>query len=336
VQKGLQNTELFRTVFDNNEEVDPYVTALNARTSRLKKFKFGIEVPSSTKHALYLDHINGFTGEDSWAHAIKKELYQLKDYATFTTVEHDRPLDKAYQKIPYQIIFDVKFDLRKKSRLVAGGHMTETPKDDIYSGVVEFMFVRLCFMIVAMNGLQICAADVGDAFLNGATKDPVYIIAGNVFDPELAGKRLIITGILYGLKSSAARFHENLSEKLRALGNVPSKADADLWMRKVDDHWEYITTYVDDIISFSKDPMTVIKSLEASYILKGTGEPEYHLGGDTAITPEAKSYILRAVEKCEKIFDQEAFCTYHTPMEEQYHPELDESDFFTPKECSLY
>jgi hypothetical protein len=115
-----------------------------------------------------------------------------------------------------------------------------------------------------------------------------------------------------------------------------------VWMHKVDDHWEYIATYVDDILSFSEDPMAVIKSLEASYVLKGVGEPEYYLGGDIAITPEAKvaltakTYILRAVEKFEKIFEQEAFRTYQTPMEEQYHPKLDESEFLTPAECSLY
>jgi hypothetical protein len=85
-------------------------------------------------------------------------------------------------------------------------------------------------------------------------------------------------------------------------------ADADLWMKKVDGHWEYIATYVDDILSFSKDPMSVIKSLEKSYVLKGVGEPEYYLGGDIEITPKAKvaltakTYILRAVEKYEQIF----------------------------------
>jgi hypothetical protein len=159
--------------------------------------KFGVEVPRSTKQALYLDHINGFIGENSWAHAIKKELDQLKDYETYTPVEHDRPLDTAHQKIPFQIIFDVKYDLHEKAQLVAGGHMTETPKDDIYLGVVEFMSVRLCFMIAALNGLQICAADVGNVFLYGTTEELVYIIAGTEFGPELAGNRLIITGSLY-------------------------------------------------------------------------------------------------------------------------------------------
>jgi Reverse transcriptase (RNA-dependent DNA polymerase) len=185
----------------------------------------------------------------------------LEEYSTFRVVDNDRPIDTAYQKIPYQIIFDVKFDLHKKARLVAGGHKTETPKDDIYSGVVKFMSVRLCFTIAATNGLKICAPDAGNAFLCGVTKELVYITAGKEFGPKLVGKRLVIEGSLYGLKTSAARFHENLPAKLRELGYLPSMVDADLWMKKVDGHWEYIATYVDDILSFSKDPMSVIKSL---------------------------------------------------------------------------
>jgi Reverse transcriptase (RNA-dependent DNA polymerase) len=342
ITTNLESTDLFVSIFGNDDAVNPYVTALKASTVNPKKFKFGVEVPSNPGHAKYLDKLYGYTGTDSWEFAIKKELDQLSEYATFQVVDDDRPMDTAYKKIPYQIIFDVKFDLRKKARLVAGGHMTDTPTDDIYSGVVEFMSVRLCFMIAAMNGLQICAADVGNAFLYGVTKEKVYIIAGKEFGPALAGKRLIIAGSLYGLKSSAARFHENLSANLRQLGYLPSKADADLWMKKVDGHWEYIATYVDDILSFSKNPMAVIKSLEKTYVLKGVGEPEYYLGGDITITPEAKvaltaqTYILRAVEKYEDVFGGAAFRMYQTPMEEQYHPELDESDFLTAKETSLF
>jgi hypothetical protein len=67
------------------------------------------------------------------------------------------------------MFFDAQFDLRKKARLVAGGHKTKTPKDDTYSGVVELISVRLCFMIAAMNGLKFCAADVGNAILYGDT-----------------------------------------------------------------------------------------------------------------------------------------------------------------------
>jgi hypothetical protein len=36
--------------------------------------------------------------------------------------------------------------------------------------------------------------------------------------------------------------------------------------------------YVDDILTWSKDPMTVIKSLERTYMLKSVGIPECYLG----------------------------------------------------------
>jgi hypothetical protein len=41
---------------------------------------------------------------------------------------------------------------------------------------------------------------------------------------------------------------------------------------------EYLATYVDGILIWSKDPVAVIKSLEKIYILKSVGIPEYYLG----------------------------------------------------------
>ena len=59
----------------------------------------------------------------------------------------------------------------------------------------------------------------------------------------LTGKRLIIDKALYGLKSSSARFHEHLSVKLRKLEFIPSKADPDLWIKKLQDGtYEYKST----------------------------------------------------------------------------------------------
>ena len=80
-----------------------------------------------------------------------------------------------------------------------------------------------------------CAGDVGNVFLNTKAKEKVFIIAGPEFGPELEGQRLIVDKTLYGLKTSAARFHEHLSVKLRTLGYKPSKADADLWYRQDND-----------------------------------------------------------------------------------------------------
>jgi hypothetical protein len=45
-------------------------------------------------------------------------------------------------------------------------------------------------------------------------------------------------------------------------------------------HYEYLATYVDDILIWSKDPMAVIKSLEKMCLLKNVGIREYYLVGN--------------------------------------------------------
>ena len=85
---------------------------------------------------------------------------------------------------------------------------------------------------------------------------------------------------LYGLQSSSARFHNKLVSSLRALGFKPCKADYDLWMRDKGDHYKYIAVYVDDLLVFSKDAMSIIETIRNEYDLKGVGSPEYYLGGD--------------------------------------------------------
>ena len=64
------------------------------------------------------------------------------------------------------------------------------------------------------------------------------------------------------------------------MGYKPSKADPNSWFKEVGDHYEYVARFVDDVISFSMDPMAVMKDLEKHYIMKGVGKPWYYLGED--------------------------------------------------------
>ena len=139
--------------------------------------------------------------------------------------------------------------------------------------------IRLAFVLGAMNNLEVCAADISTAFLYGKTREKVYVIAGKEFG-EHAGKRMIIDRGLYGLKTSGARFHERLAAKLRRMGFRPSQTDFDLWIRPRSDHYEYIATYVDDILVFSKNPMPILEEVKQEFKLQGIGTPEYYLGGN--------------------------------------------------------
>ena len=51
------------------------------------------------------------------------------------------------------IIFDVKFgeNFQRKARLVAGGHITDTPNTLTYSSVVPRDSVRIALTIAALN-----------------------------------------------------------------------------------------------------------------------------------------------------------------------------------------
>jgi hypothetical protein len=92
---------------------------------------------------------------------------------------------------------------------------------------------------------------------------------------------------LYGLKTSAARFHEHLSESLLRIGFKKTKHDPGLWMVDKSSHYEYLETYVDEILIWSKDPMAFIKSLEMIYMLKSLDIPDYYLGGNVEFLGEA-------------------------------------------------
>src|SRR5210317_2204013 len=189
-------------------------------------FKFGIQVPKNAAHAKKLDQLSN---NNLWEEANKKELKSLKDFKAFRVLEDHEKVPDGYIRIPYHFVYDVKFDLIRKTRLVMGGHRTpDVPDVEVYSGVFSMETIRTAFLLAGRNNLQACAADVSTAFLYGKTREKVYIIAGKEFGVD-AGKRMIVEGGCYGLKTSAARFHESQSEKLRAMGVRPSKADVDLW-----------------------------------------------------------------------------------------------------------
>jgi hypothetical protein len=145
---------------------------------------------------------------------------------------------------------------------------------------------------------------------------------------------------LYGLKTSAARLHEHLSESLLRLGFKKTKRESHLWMVDKSSHYEYLATYVDDILIWSKDPIAVLKSLEKTYMLKSVGLQECYFGGNVQSLGEAwknqglglaisaKTYIQIVIPKFEGHFGKE-FKPIKTLMNEGYHPEVDDSPICT-------
>jgi hypothetical protein len=78
---------------------------------------------------------------------MKLAVKQLTDYQTLIVLDSESDILTGYQKIPYHMVFDIKYDLRHKERLVVVGNWTANDKEDIYSGDVCMDTVRIGFFL---------------------------------------------------------------------------------------------------------------------------------------------------------------------------------------------
>ena len=151
----------------------------------------------------------------------------------FEELECDkRQLPLGYQEVGCQMIFDIKMgeNFRRKARMVAGGHTTETPAALTYASIVSRDSVMIALTIVALNVLKLLACDIKHAYLSDHCREKIWTIAGPKFRSD-TGKLMIVVLALYGLKSSGADFRALLAKILYDIKYTPSKADPDVWIR---------------------------------------------------------------------------------------------------------
>ena len=116
------------------------------------KYQFGIRVPRSYREAVTIDKVNG---NKLWQEAIQKELDQIKEYQTFIAPPDLKRPPEGYQFVRVHFVFAVKHDLRRKARLVTGGHMMDPPEGQTYSSVVTIKGMRICIFLAELNGHKI-------------------------------------------------------------------------------------------------------------------------------------------------------------------------------------
>ena len=311
--------------------------------------KFGIEIPKTVDEALEIDRK---TGTDYWEKAIRKEMTNVRiafEELKGVTPEQMRTgkVKPGYSFCSTHMIFDIKMDgkFTRKARLVADGHKTEAPSSLTYSSVVSRDSVRIAFMIAALNDLDVCACDIGNAYLNANCREKLWTIAGAEFGPEDKGKVMIIARALYGLKSSGAAWRAKLAETLDSLGYKPTQSDPDVWLKKAvkpngDEYYKYMLVYVDDVLHLAHDPLEDMKRLNQVYRLKeGFGPPDRYLGanvekvqlknGKECWSMHSGDYLKGAI----KGIDDELQSEYNRclkqygkgsrPFPQSYHPELD-------------
>jgi len=302
-------------------------------------YMYGVQVPRNYEQAIQMDKENGNT---LWQDAVDKELAQIDEYETFEDKGTDFKPGADWKKITVHLVFAVKHGGRRKARLVAGGHLTDTPVDSVYSSVAPLRGIRIIAFLAELNDLELWGTDIGNAYLESYTKEKVYIRAGHEFG-DRCGHILLARRALYGLKSSGLRWSERFYGALIDAGFTLSKAENDIWMRDCGDHYEYIAVYVDDLLIASKKPQDIITMLEATYKfkLKGSGPAQHHLGcnyrrgQDGTLCMEPKGYIMKMMAEYERAFGQKPR-EYKSPLEKGDHPELDTSELLDMDQTKLY
>ena len=328
-----------------------------------KSMKFGIDVPKSVAEGLQFDQVNGNT---FWGEAIQKELTNVR--VAFDLLEDGEKSPVGSKLIPYHFIFDVRMDLSRKARLVAGGHRhKDVPAHATFSSVASRDSVRLTFMLAALNNINILSCDIGNAFIQAKnTQERVHVIVGpELFGKENEGKIAVISRALYGLKSASAAWRNHFSKFiLETLGYQETWADPDVYRKactKQDGtkYYSYLVIYVDDVLCMHHNPKEVMDIIGDTFRLKGNVEsPTRYLGTDIKVWKNhnddgeentcwamgSSTYVKEAVRVAEAQMKKHGLSYTSsrrqgraTPFSNQeYRPELDVSEILTDDLVTVY
>eukprot|EP00934_Nitzschia_sp_Nitz4_P008349 Nitzschia sp. Nitz4//scaffold712_size1567//12//1007//NITZ4_009323-RA/size1567-processed-gene-0.1-mRNA-1//-1//CDS//3329557200//8339//frame0 len=287
-----------------------------AKVKSSRTHKYGFRIPKTVKEALEIDKENGNT---LWWDAIMLEMKNVRpafqEFEGNDTIELHK---QGYQEIRCHIIFDIKLgeNFRRKARLVAGGHTTDTPSSLTYSSVVTRESVRIALTIAALNDVDILACDIQNAYLTAPCRKKIFTRAGPEFGSK-EGKIMIVKMALYGLKSSGAAFHAKLAQALHDMQFRPSNADPDVWLRPAVKpngfkYYEMVLCYVDDVLAISHNPLSIIEEIKGTFKLKDdkAEPPDVYLGaqmqkvatktGRVCWTMSSEKYIQTAIKNVEE------------------------------------
>jgi len=333
---------------------DRMLKAMKKRYFRMTQ-KYGIELPKTVKRALEIDKETGTT---FWRDALEKEMKNVG--IAFKMLEEDEKVPPGYEHIFCHVVMDIKPDMTRKCRLVAGASHTEPESGITYASVVSRESVRIAFMLAALNDLDILACDIGNAYLNAECREKVYTTCGPEFG-KYEGRRALIVRALYGLKSSGAAFRAKLSATLQEhLKFVMCSADNNVYYRAATredgmDYYEYILVYTDDILILSTKPQVILEHLQSFFRIKdeSIGPPTKYLGSDVSKyrfqedgdggkeywALGSTQYVKESIRNVEIWLDQRGRALKNkvsSVLPTKYRPELDATPLLGEEDAGFY
>ena len=80
-------------------------------------------------------------------------MAHIKGFQKFRPSKIGSKYPAGHTFVPVHMCFDVKFDLRSKSRLVAGGNMTGSRDEEAYCGMGKIDTFRTYFLLGQLDDL---------------------------------------------------------------------------------------------------------------------------------------------------------------------------------------
>ena len=154
-------------------------------------------------------------------------------------------------------------DFTRKATWVLDGHKTPYPIRSTFAGVVLRESVRIAFTYSVLNGLQVFAADLRNAYLQAPSSQKDYVVCGPEFGIENIGKVVLIHRALYGGKSAGQDFRNHLRSCMHHLDFRPCPADPDIWRRLArkgdgSPHYDYSLLYKGGVLVDSDNAESIL------------------------------------------------------------------------------
>ncbi|GJU96780.1 retrovirus-related pol polyprotein from transposon TNT 1-94 [Tanacetum coccineum] len=236
--------------------------------------------------------------EDCWFQAMQDEIHEFDRLQVWELVSQPDCVMIIALKWIYKVKLDEYGDvLKNKARLVAKRYRQEEGIDfeESFAHVARIEAIRIFIANAASKNMTIYQMDVKTTFLNGESKEEVYVSQPEGFvDPDHPTHVYRLKKALYGLKQAPRAWYDTLSRFL--LDNKFSKGAVDptLFTRKTGKHILLVQIYVDDIIFASTDPKACeIFSYEMSskFQMSMMGQMSFFLDLTSSQIPEAFSLI---------------------------------------------
>jgi hypothetical protein len=159
-------------------------------------------------------------------------------------------------------------------------------------------------MHAALNGLDMMACDLENAYLNSPCMEKIWFEGGLE-----CGSVCVVVHALYGLKSAGASWHVMLAQAIHDIGFVSTIADPDLWIQPVahKDGYKYhemLLVYVDDVLAISHESKVLIDAIGEYYKVKNAIKTVEGL-----LAEDGEGYVLKNKAK--------------NPFPMNYQPKLD-------------